>query len=122
MKSLLPIIFFTVLTSCDPGYAYLINNKSENNIYVFTNPPMKIYDKTSIAIEKESVMIKPQESFRIYSSIGFGGSEDSFPYDKILIMKEKDSIILKNKSEINTKFNKNIDKKGFSRTYNVYIN
>lgn len=123
MKYFIFIITLFTFISCDPGYAYYISNNSEKDIYVYTNPPIKVYDK-SINRTKliDSATIKPKETFRIFGYIGYGGGEDSFPFHQIIINKENDSIVLKNKSEINKIFNQNRKKKIFSATYTLYVN
>jgi hypothetical protein len=100
MKYFIFIITLFTFISCDPGYAYYISNNSEKDIYVYTNPPIKVYDK-SINRTKliDSATINPKETFIIYSNIGGGGGEESFPFKKIRIKKNNDSIVLKNKSE-----------------------
>ena len=45
MKYFIFIITLFTFISCDPGYAYYISNNSEKDIYVYTNPPIKVYDK-----------------------------------------------------------------------------
>ena len=46
MKYFIFIITLFTFISCDPGYAYYISNNSEKDIYVYTNPPIKVYDKS----------------------------------------------------------------------------
>jgi methylmalonyl-CoA mutase cobalamin-binding subunit len=53
---------------------------------------------------------------------GGGGGEESFPFKKIRIKKNNDSIVLKNKSEINSKFNQNRKKRLFSTSYTIIVN
>ena len=103
MKYFIFIITLFTFISCDPGYAYYISNNSEKDIYVITKPPIKVYDKNIYGRELDSAIIKPKETFRIFGSIGYGGGEDSFPFHQIIINKENDSIVLKDKSEINKK-------------------
>ena len=121
MKYLFWLLAIFTIISCDPGYAYYISNNSEKDIYVYTNPPIKVYDK-SINRTKliDSVTINPKETFIIYSNIG--GGEESFPFNKIRIKKNNDSIVLKNKSEINSKFNQNRKKRLFSTSYTIIVN
>ena len=123
MKYFIFIITLFTFISCDPGYAYYISNNSEKDIYVYTNPPIKVYDK-SINRTKliDSATINPKETFIIYSNIGGGGGEESFPFNKIHIKKNNDSIVLKNKSEINSKFNQNRKKRLFSTSYIIIVN
>ena len=123
MKYFIFIITLFTFISCDPGYAYYISNNSEKDIYVYTNPPIKVYDK-SINRTKliDSATINPKETFIIYSNIGGGGGEESFPFKKIHIKKNNDSIVLKNKSEINSKFNQNRKKRLFSTSYTIIVN
>ena len=123
MKYFIFIITLFTFISCDPGYAYYISNNSEKDIYVYTNPPIKVYDK-SINRTKliDSATINPKETFIIYSNIGGGGGEESFPFKKIRIKKNNDSIVLKNKSEINSKFNQNRKKRLFSTSYTIIVN
>jgi hypothetical protein len=113
MKYFIFIITLFTFISCDPGYAYYISNNSEKDIYVITKPPIKVYDKNIYGRELDSAIIKPKETFRIFGYIGYGGGEDSFPFHQIIINKENDSIVLKNKSEINKIFNQNRKKKIF---------
>lgn len=122
MKYLILIFSTITIISCDPGYAYYINNNTEKDICIFTKPSIKVYDQNFKASELDSAIIRPNENFRIYSSIGSGGSEESFPFEKILIKKNNDSTILKNKSEINSKFNQNRKKRLFSTTYTIIVN
>lgn len=122
MKYFIFIITLFTFISCDPGYAYYISNNSEKDIYVYTNPPIKVYDKNIYGRELDSAIIKPKETFRIFGSIGYGGGEDSFPFHQIIINKENDSIVLKNKSEINSKFNQNRKKRLFSTSYTIIVN
>ena len=122
MKYFIFIITLFTFISCDPGYAYYISNNSEKDIYVITKPPIKEYDKNIYGRELDSAIIKPKETFRIFGSIGYGGGEDSFPFHQIIINKENDSIVLKDKSEINKIFNQNRKKKIFSATYTLYVN
>ena len=122
MKYFIFIITLFTFISCDPGYAYYISNNSEKDIYVITKPPIKVYDKNIYGRELDSAIIKPKETFRIFGSIGYGGGEDSFPFHQIIINKENDSIVLKDKSEINKIFNQNRKKKIFSATYTLYVN
>ncbi len=122
MKYFIFIITLFTFISCDPGYAYYISNNSEKDIYVYTNPPIKVYDQNFYGRELDSAIIKPKETFRIFGSIGYGGGEDSFPFHQIIINKENDSIVLKDKSEINKIFNQNRKKKIFSATYTLYVN
>jgi hypothetical protein len=70
----------------------------------------------------DSATINPKETFIIYSNIGGGGGEESFPFKKIRIKKNNDSIVLKNKSEINSKFNQNRKKRLFSTSYTIIVN
>jgi len=51
-----------------------------------------------------------------------GGTEESFPYHKIIIKKENDSVVLKNKTEINSQFNLNRKWKVFSTSYTIDVN
>ena len=119
MKYFIFIITLFTFISCDPGYAYYISNNSEKDIYVITKPPIKVYDQNFYGRELDSAIIKPKETFRIFGSIGYGGGEDSFPFNKIRIKKNNDSIVLKNKSEINSKFNQNRKKRlFFNKLYN----
>ena len=122
MKYFIFIITLFPFISCDPGYAYYISNNSEKDIYVITKPPIKVYDKNIYGRELDSAIIKPKETFRIFGSIGYGGGEDSFPFHQIIINKENDSIVLKNKSEINSKFNQNRKKRLFSTSYTIIVN
>ncbi len=122
MKYFIFIITLFTFISCDPGYAYYISNNSEKDIYVYTNPPIKVYDQNFYGRELDSAIIKPKETFRIFGSIGYGGGEDSFPFHQIIINKENDSIVLKNKSEINSKFNQNRKKRLFSTSYTIIVN
>lgn len=122
MKYLFWLLAIFTIISCDPGYAYYISNNSEKDIYVYTNPPIKVYDQNFYGRELDSAIIKPKETFRIFGSIGYGGGEDSFPFHQIIINKENDSIVLKDKSEINKIFNQNRKKKIFSATYTLYVN
>ena len=122
MKYFIFIITLFTFISCDPGYAYYISNNSEKDIYVITKPPIKVYDKNIYGRELDSAIIKPKETFRIFGSIGYGGGEDSFPFNKIHIKKNNDSIVLKNKSEINSKFNQNRKKRLFSTSYTIIVN
>ena len=122
MKYFIFIITLFTFISCDPGYAYYISNNSEKDIYVITKPTIKVYDKNIYGRELDSAIIKPKETFRIFGSIGYGGGEDSFPFHQIIINKENDSIVLKDKSEINKIFNQNRKKKIFSATYTLYVN
>ena len=122
MKYFIFIITLFTFISCDPGYAYYISNNSEKDIYVITKPPIIVYDKIIYGRELDSAIIKPKETFRIFGSIGYGGGEDSFPFHQIIINKENDSIVLKDKSEINKIFNQNRKKKIFSATYTLYVN
>ena len=122
MKYFIFIITLFTFISCDPGYAYYISNNSEKDIYVITKPPIKVYDQNFYGRELDSAIIKPKETFRIFGSIGYGGGEDSFPFHQIIINKENDSIVLKDKSEINKIFNQNRKKKIFSATYTLYVN
>ena len=122
MKYFIFIITLFTFISCDPGYAYYISNNSEKDIYVITKPPIKVYDKNIYGRELDSAIIKPKETFRIFGSIGYGGGEDSFPFHQIIINKENDSIVLKNKSEINSKFNQNRKKRLFSTSYTIIVN
>ena len=122
MKYFIFIITLFTFISCDPGYAYYISNNSEKDIYVITKPLIKVYDKNIYGRELDSAIIKPKEKFRIFGSIGYGGGEDSFPFHQIIINKENDSIVLKDKSEINKIFNQNRKKKIFSATYTLYVN
>ena len=122
MKYFIFIITLFTFISCDPGYAYYISNNSEKDIYVITKPPIKVYDQNFYGRELDSVIIKPKETFHIFGSIGFGGGEDSFPFQQITIYKEKDSIFLKDKSEINKIFNQNRKKIFFSATYTLNVN
>ena len=115
------LAIFTIIT-CDPGYAYYVSNNTEKDIYVITKPPIKVSDKNIYGRELDSAIIKPKETFRIFGSIGYGGGEDSFPFHQIIINKENDSIVLKDKSEINKIFNQNRKKKIFSATYTLYVN
>ena len=123
MKYLFWLLAIFTIISCDPGYAYYISNNSEKDIYVYTNPPIKVYDK-SINRTKliDSATINPKETFIIYSNIGGGGGEESFPFNKIRIKKNNDSIVLKNKSEINSRFNQNRKKRLFSTRYTIIVN
>ena len=122
MKYFIFIITLFTFISCDPGYAYYISNNSEKDIYVITKPPIKVYDKNIYGRELDSAIIKPKETFRIFGSIGYGGGEDSFPFHQIIINKENDSIVLKDKSEINSKFNQNKKKRLFSTSYTIIVN
>lgn len=122
MKYFIFIITLFTFISCDPGYAYYISNNSEKDIYVITKPPIKVYDQNIYGRELDSAIIKPKETFRIFGSIGYGGGEDSFPFHQIIINKENNSIVLKDKSEINKIFNQNRKKKIFSATYTLYVN
>ena len=122
MKYFIFIIILFTFISCDPGYAYYISNNSEKDIYIYTNPPIRVYDKNIYGRELDSAIIKPKETFRIFGYIGYGGGEDSFPFHQIIINKENDSIVLKDKSEINKIFNQNRKKKIFSATYTLYVN
>jgi hypothetical protein len=122
MKYFIFIITLFTFISCDPGYAYYISNNSEKDIYVYTNPPIRVYDKNIYGRELDSAIIKPKETFRIFGYIGYGGGEDSFPFNKIHIKKNNDSIVLKNKSEINSKFNQNRKKRLFSTSYTIIVN
>ena len=122
MKYLFWLLAIFTIISCDPGYAYYVSNNTEKDIYVITKPPIKVYDKNIYGIELDSAIIKPKETFRIFGSIGYGGGEDSFPFHQIIINKENDSIVLKDKSEINKIFNQNRKKKIFSATYTLYVN
>jgi len=122
MKYFIFIITLFTFISCDPGYAYYISNNSEKDIYVITKPPIKVYDQNFYGRELDSAIIKPKETFRIFGSIGYGGGEDSFPFHQIIINKENDSIVLKNKSEINSKFNQNRKKRLFSTSYTIIVN
>ena len=122
MKYLFWLLAIFTIISCDPGYAYYISNNSEKDIYVITKPPIKVYDKNIYGRELDSAIIKPKETFRIFGYIGYGGGEDSFPFHQIIINKENDSIVLKDKSEINKIFNQNRKKKIFSATYTLYVN
>ena len=122
MKYLFWLLAIFTIISCDPGYAYYVSNNSEKDIYVITKPPIKVYDKNIYGRELDSAIIKPKETFRIFGSIGYGGGEDSFPFHQIIINKENDSIVLKDKSEINKIFNQNRKKKIFSATYTLYVN
>ena len=122
MKYFIFIITLFTFISCDPGYAYYISNNSEKDIYVYTNPPIKVYDKNIYGRELDSAIIKPKETFRIFGSIGYGGGEDSFPFHQIIINKENDSIVLKDKSEINKIFNQNRKKRLFSTSYTIIVN
>lgn len=122
MKYFIFIITLFTFISCDPGYAYYISNNSEKDIYVITKPPLKVYDQNFYGRELDSAIIKPKETFRIFGSIGYGGGEDSFPFHQIIINKENDSIVLKNKSEINSKFNQNRKKRLFSTSYTIIVN
>ena len=122
MKYFIFIITLFTFISSDPGYAYYISNNSEKDIYVITKPPIKVYDK-SINRTKliDSATINPKETFIIYSNIG-GGGEESFPFKKIRIKINNDSIVLKNKSEINSKFNQSRKKRLFSTSYTIIVN
>ena len=122
MKYFIFIITLFTFISCDPGYAYYISNNSEKDIYIYTNPPIRVYDKNIYGRELDSAIIKPKETFRIFGSIGYGGGEDSFPFHQIIIKKNNDSIVLKNKSEINSKFNQNRKKRLFSTSYTIIVN
>lgn len=122
MKSLVILLIALLLISCDPGYAYLIKNNTEKNITVFAEPPIKTWENPLSPKEHHSVIIKPQETFHIFGSIGSGGAEDSFPFQKIVIRKENDSILLRNKSEINQKFNLNRKRKLFGTSYTIFVN
>jgi hypothetical protein len=122
MKYFIFIITLFTFISCDPGYAYYISNNSEKDIYIYTNPPIRVYDKNIYGRELDSAIIKPKETFRIFGSIGYGGGEDSFPFHQIIINKENDSIVLKDKSEINSKFNQNKKKRLFSTSYTIIVN
>ena len=122
MKYFIFIITLFTFISCDPGYAYYISNNSEKDIYVITKPPIKVYDKNIYGRELDSAIINPKETFIIYSNIGGGGGEESFPFNKIRIKKNNDSIVLKNKSEINSKFNQNRKKRLFSTSYTIIVN
>ena len=119
MEYLFWLLAIFSIISCDPGYAYYISNNSEKDIYVYTNPPIKVYDQNFYDRELDSGIIKPKETFRMFGSIGYGGGEDSFPFHQIIINKENDSIVLKNKSEINSKFNQNRKKRLFSTSYTI---
>ena len=122
MKYLFWLLAIFTIISCDPGYAYYISNNSEKDIYVITKPPIKVYDKNIYGRELDSAIINPKETFIIYSNIGGGGGEESFPFNKIRIKKNNDSIVLKNKSEINSKFNQNRKKRLFSTSYTIIVN
>lgn len=55
---------FSMLVSCDPVYAYIINNNSEKEVYVFTEPPIKKYyyaDSKIDSILYDSILIKPKK-------------------------------------------------------------
>ncbi len=124
MKYIILFISLFTVISCDPGYSYIINNNSEKDIYVFTEPNYKkyFYQSKLDSILYDSILIKAKENFSVYSAIGWGGSEKSFPYQKIKIKKDDDSIILKNSSEINSKFNLNRKKKLFNTSYTIEVN
>ena len=122
MKYLFWLLAIFTIISCDPGYAYYVSNNTEKDIYVITKPPIKVYDQNFYGRELDSAIIKPKETFRIFGYIGYGGGEDSFPFHQIIINKENDSIVLKDKSEINKIFNQNRKKKIFSATYTLYVN
>ena len=123
MKYIFLFFLIVTMTSCDPGYSYIVNNNSDKELVVFLEPSYKKYfsDLKLDSISSDSVLIQPKDNFIIYSHIGWGGNEESFPYHKILIKKENDSMLLKNKSEINTKFNLNRKWRVFSTTYNWNI-
>ena len=123
MKYIFLLISIFTVISCDPGYSYIINNSSEKDIYVFTEPNYKkyFYQSKLDSILYDSIVIKAKENFSIYRAIGWGGSEESFPYQKIKIKKDNDSIILNNKAEINSKFNLNRKKKLFSTLYTIEV-
>ncbi|WDF46205.1 hypothetical protein PQ459_15005 [Chryseobacterium sp. KACC 21268] len=123
MKYIFLLISIFTVISCDPGYSYIINNNSEKDIYVFTEPNYKkyFYESKLDSIFYDSIVIKAKKNFTIYSAIGWGGSEESFPYKKIKIKKDIDSIILNNKPEINSKFNLNRKKKLFSTLYTIEV-
>jgi len=123
MKYIFSFFSILLLISCDPGYSYIINNNSEKDIYVFTKPNYKkiYYHPKLDSVSYDSILIKSKENFIIYSHIGWGGNEESFPYHIILVKKEKDSILLKNKSEINTEFNLNRKWRVFHNTYSWNI-
>ena len=60
MKYFIFIITLFTFISCDPGYAYYISNNSEKDIYVYTNPPIKVYDQNFYGRELDSAIIKPK--------------------------------------------------------------
>ncbi len=124
MKYIFSFFSILLLISCDPGYSYIINNNSEKDIYVFTKPNYKNfhYHPKLDSISYDSILIKSKDNFTIYSHIGWGGNEESFPYQKIIIKQNKDSAVFKNKTEINSKFNLNRKKKLFYTTYTIEVN
>ncbi|WP_223609326.1 hypothetical protein [Chryseobacterium sp. OSA05B] len=127
MKKIVMILLPSLLASCDPGYAIIIANRSANNIYLETDPPIEsrfsmIKDSTYNSIISKKVLssdvtnryqLESDQKIRLFGNVGFP-SQNFFPYKKIKIIKGSDTLKI-DKNNLMQKISKG--KKGF-----YYIN
>ncbi len=89
----------TVIESCDPGYTCLIKNQTQSKLNVYIN-----HDSSDIRHHPpgyRELIVLPDDSVTFFSYVGFGPTINSFPYNKLVVIKELDTIlILVNKQEI----------------------
>jgi hypothetical protein len=126
MKNKIIILSLFFFISCDPGYRVLIENKSNQDIYVRTNPSIESYlafkdsyydsiiskkinsNDDSIAVYR----VKPEENIELFGHIGKQPSSNDFLYKTVKIIKGIDTIKI---NENNLK--ESIDKKIKSTFY-----
>ena len=107
------LIILLTVSSCDPGYICLLNNKTKDSISINVRPAIEDFYKGDYReflisrkiIIKDSIstyIMTPTEALKLYSYIGFKPDEKHFPYNylEIIIHNKHDTIRFTNKKAI----------------------
>ena len=120
-NSLIFILVYFFVISCDPGYRVIISNNSHDELKLITEPPIEknIFNNESseyISITKLKIKnldstkgyykIPTQNNIFLFNSIGFGPG-NYLPYKKIIIIKKNDTIIVES-NNLEKRINKKV--------------
>jgi hypothetical protein len=120
-NSLILILVYFFVISCDPGYRVIVSNNSNGELKLITEPPIEknIFNKQSseyILITKLKIKnldsikgyykIPTQNNVFLFNSIGFGPG-NYLPYKKVLIIKNNDTILV-DSNNLEKRINKKI--------------
>ena len=126
---ILYLVLIFALTSCDPGYRVIIFNRSSEEYYIKTNPPIEdlyafkslqyasiIARKIDSSKSEGLYRVKSKDKLPLYNYIG-KPSEKYFPFNYIKVITKNDTLIIDNKNLL-----KNINKKQKGNDYFIELN